>query len=64
MNPARRNLLMASAAAAAVVGSLEMAAAQGQPHTSETLRTESTGPQDPPLHQFAERLQCAAQREA
>jgi hypothetical protein len=23
------------------------AAAQGQPHTSETLRTESTGPQDP-----------------
>ena len=47
MNPAQRNLLMASAAAAAVVGSLEMAAAQGQPHTSETLRTESTGPQDP-----------------
>jgi hypothetical protein len=47
MSPARRKLLMASAAAAAVVGSLEVAAAQGQPHTSETLRTESTGPQDP-----------------
>ena len=47
MSPVRRNLLIASAAAAAVVGSLETAAAQGQPHTSETLRTESTGPQDP-----------------
>jgi hypothetical protein len=47
MSPGRLNLLIASAAAAAVVGSLEMAAAQGQPDTSETLRTESTGPQDP-----------------
>jgi hypothetical protein len=46
MSPAR-DLLIASVAVAAVAGSLEMAAAQGQPHTSETLRTESTGPQDP-----------------
>src|SRR4028119_1850604 len=46
MSPAR-NLLIASVAVAALAGSLEMAAAQGQPHTSETLRTESTGPQDP-----------------
>jgi hypothetical protein len=46
MSPAR-NLLIASVALAAVAGSLEMAAAQSQPHTSETLRTESTGPQDP-----------------
>jgi hypothetical protein len=47
MSPGQRKLLIASAALVAVVGSLGMAAAQGQPHTSETLRTESTGPQDP-----------------
>ena len=47
MSPGRRNLLIASAAAAAVAGSLETAGAQGQPHTSEALKTESTGPQDP-----------------
>lgn len=47
MSPGRRKLLIASAAVAALAGSLERAAAQGQPHTSETLRTESTGPQDP-----------------
>ena len=46
MSPAR-DLLIASVAVAAVAGSLEMAAAQGQPHTSETLRTGSIGPQDP-----------------
>ncbi len=46
MSPAR-NLLIASVAVAALAGSLEMAAAQGQPHTSKSLRTESTGPQDP-----------------
>jgi hypothetical protein len=47
MNPAWRDLLIASTALATLVVSLERAAAQGQPHTSETLKLESTGPQDP-----------------
>jgi hypothetical protein len=39
----RTAIVMAGVAA----GTMPMAHAQGQPQTSETLKTESTGPQDP-----------------
>jgi hypothetical protein len=47
MSPKQREALIAGAALAALVASVEAAAAQGEPRTSETLKSESTGPQDP-----------------
>jgi hypothetical protein len=46
MSPAQRDVRIAAIALAVLIASME-AAAQGQPQTSETLKTESTGPQDP-----------------
>jgi hypothetical protein len=43
----REFLIVAVAMAGLVAGSGSKAQAQGQPQTSETLKTESTGPQDP-----------------
>jgi len=47
MSPKQREALIAGVALAALVASVEAAAAQGEPRTSETLKSESTGPQDP-----------------
>jgi hypothetical protein len=47
MSPAQRDFRIAVIAFAALIATMEAAAAQGQPQTSETLKTESTGPQDP-----------------
>jgi hypothetical protein len=47
MSPKQREALIAGMALAALVASVEAAAAQGEPRTSETLKSESTGPQDP-----------------
>ncbi|MBD2750627.1 hypothetical protein IC232_28665 [Microvirga sp. BT688] len=47
MSPAKRNFRLAAIAFAVLIAGIEAAAAQGQPQTSETLKTESTGPQDP-----------------
>jgi hypothetical protein len=43
----RQLLLISVAAAGLVAGTPRTGVAQGQPHSSETLKTESTGPQDP-----------------
>jgi len=42
-----REVLIAGVALTALVASVAAAAAQGEPRSSETLRSESTGPQDP-----------------
>src|SRR5215213_6375578 len=42
-----RTLLLISVAAGLVAGTPQTVQAQGQPRTSETLKSESTGPQDP-----------------
>ncbi|WP_074078379.1 hypothetical protein [Microvirga massiliensis] len=47
MSPGRRDLLIAGAALAVLVASVEAAAAQTSPLSSETLQPERTGPQDP-----------------
>jgi hypothetical protein len=47
MRPTQRDALIAGVALAASVASVGAAAAQGEPRSSETLKTESTGPQDP-----------------
>ena len=46
MSPAQRDFRIAVIALAVLITGME-AAAQGQPQPSETLKTESTGPQDP-----------------
>src|SRR5215213_9885600 len=43
----RQLLLTAIVMAGGVAGTMPLAWAQGQPQTSETLKSESTGPQDP-----------------
>ncbi|QRM33443.1 hypothetical protein [Microvirga sp. VF16] len=43
----RQLLLTAIVMAGGVAGTMPLAQAQGQPQTSETLKSESTGPQDP-----------------
>jgi hypothetical protein len=43
----RELLLTAIVLAGGVAGTMTLARAQGQPQTSETLKSESTGPQDP-----------------
>ena len=47
MGSIQRDALIASVAIAALLASVGTAAAQGEPRSSETLKTESTGPQDP-----------------
>jgi type II secretory pathway pseudopilin PulG len=47
MSPAQRDLRIAAIALAVLILTVEAAAAQGQPQTPETLKSESTGPQDP-----------------
>ena len=47
MGPAQREALIAGLALSALVASVEGAVAQGEPRSSETLKSESTGPQDP-----------------
>jgi hypothetical protein len=47
MNSRQHTIPTAAFALVALGVSASTAAAQGQPQTSETLRTESTGPQDP-----------------
>jgi hypothetical protein len=47
MSPAQRDLRIAAIALAVLILTVEAAAAQGQPQTSETLKSENTGPQDP-----------------
>jgi hypothetical protein len=47
MGPKQREVLIAGAVLAALVASVGAAAAQSEPRTSETLKSESTGPQDP-----------------
>ncbi len=47
MSPKQREALIAGVALAALVASVEAAAAQSEPRTSEALESESTGPQDP-----------------
>lgn len=47
MSPAQRDFRIAVIALAALITSMEAAVAQGQPKTSETLKSESTGSQDP-----------------
>ena len=43
----RELLLTAIVMAGGVAGTMPLAWAQGQPQTSETLKPDSTGPQDP-----------------
>ncbi|WP_262269082.1 hypothetical protein [Microvirga yunnanensis] len=43
----RELLLTAIVMAGGTAGTMPLAQAQGQPQTSETLKSESTGPQDP-----------------
>ena len=43
----RELLLTAIVMAGGVGGTIPLAGAQGQPQTSETLKSDSTGPQDP-----------------
>ena len=43
----RELLLTATVMAGGVAGTMTLGHAQGQPQTSEMLKTESTGPQDP-----------------
>lgn len=43
----RQLLLTAIVMAGGVAGTMPLAWAQGQPQTSETLKSDSTGPQDP-----------------
>ena len=47
MDPRQRKALIAGVALATLVASVGTVAAQGEPRTSETLKSESTGPQDP-----------------
>ena len=47
MVPKQREVLIAGVVLAALVASVGAAVAQGEPRTSETLKSESTGPQDP-----------------
>jgi len=47
MSPKQRDLRIALVALAALIASFEAAPAQGQPQRSETLKPDSTGPQDP-----------------
>jgi hypothetical protein len=47
MRPARRDLLIVGAALAALVASVEAAAAQTRAPSPETPQSERTGPQDP-----------------
>jgi len=47
MNRKQHDLRMAIAALAVLIASVEAAAAQDQPQSSEFLKFESTGPQDP-----------------
>jgi hypothetical protein len=47
MRPKQRDIRIALVALVALIASVEAAAAQGQPQTSEILKSESTGPQDP-----------------
>jgi hypothetical protein len=43
----RELLLTAIVVAGGIAGTMPLVVAQGQPQTSETLKSESTGPQDP-----------------
>jgi hypothetical protein len=47
MGPKQREFLIAGVVLAALVASVGAAVAQGELRTSETLKSESTGPQDP-----------------
>jgi hypothetical protein len=47
MHAKQRDLRIAIVALAALIASVEAAAAQDRPQSSETLKSESTGPQDP-----------------
>jgi hypothetical protein len=47
MGPKQREFLIAGVVLAALVASVGAAVAQSEPRTSETLKSESTGPQDP-----------------
>jgi hypothetical protein len=48
MRPSPRTLLIIGVALASLLARMEQKAqAQGQPQSSESLKTESTGPQDP-----------------
>jgi hypothetical protein len=47
MSPAQRDLRIAAIALAVLILTVEAAAAQGQPQPSETLKSESSGQQDP-----------------
>jgi hypothetical protein len=47
MGPKQREALIAGMALAALVASVEAAAAQGEPQSSEPLKSKSLSPQDP-----------------